>query len=277
MKQTTIVQQLLNLEPLIRTIFAEPRNDYRKRQIDLDHVLRYYYYDLYREAEIIELVLAHCDGQSKILNVGVGYGFLDTVLKTEHGYQIEGCELPDNIPVYSDLLRESSIPVLAGGLGMSDWPVKDGSYDLIIFGEVFEHLRISPLRALCLLNKALRPGGQLLLTTPNIAYLGNVVKLASGRNILQMLPDDDTDLAHVTDDLVHIREYTLEEVSALLSKANFRIEQAYHSKSWDCINPYLERYAKDGSKKTDKSSNTCCGYTHFSILSARNDILAKKL
>lgn len=244
MGQRTIIRQMLHLEPLIRATFAQPRIDYRGRQIDLDHVLEYFYCDLYREAEIIELILTRCGGKqlSRILNVGVGYGFLDTVLKTQYGCCIEGCELPDNIPIYSALLHQCGIPVLSGGLGIGDWVVEDESCDLIIFGEVFEHLRIAPLRALRLLYAALRPGGKLLLTTPNIACLANIIKLASGHNILQLFPEDDINLAHITDELVHIREYTLDEVKMLLAKANFKIEQAYHSQSWDCVNPYLENY-----------------------------------
>jgi 2-polyprenyl-3-methyl-5-hydroxy-6-metoxy-1,4-benzoquinol methylase len=244
LEQPIILRQLLDVEPLVRTAFAKPRTDYRGRQIDLAHVLEYFYRDLYREAEIIDLVVSQCHGQQldRILNVGAAYGFLDIVLRREYGCHLEATELHENIPVYCDLLQQADIPVLAGGLGLNDWPVGQQSYDLIIFGEVFEHLRIAPLRALQILHTSLKPNGRLILTTPNFAHLANVIKLAMGRNIVQALPEDDSGLTHVTDALVHIREYTLAEVKVLLQKAGFTVERAYNSHSWDCFNSYYSKF-----------------------------------
>lgn len=244
MNARNITNQLLALEQQIQTVFARTRTDYRGRVIDLNHVLHYFYHDLYRMTELIDIVLRHTDTSACILDVGLAYGFLDVVLKVQIDCDIIGIELPENISVYCDIPKSVGIPLLAGGLGMDSWPVEAENYDLAILGEVLEHLRISPLRALKQLRTVLRPDGYLLLTTPNIAHLSNIAKLTLGRNILQEFPDDDAGLEHITDNVEHIREYTMPEVKALLERAGFVVEIAHHSWSWDRYNHYLLNFSQ---------------------------------
>ena len=52
---------------------------------------------------------------------------------------------------------------------IQDIPVEDAAFDIVISCETIEHV-VDPLRALREVCRVLRPGGRLLLTTPN--YLG---------------------------------------------------------------------------------------------------------
>jgi 2-polyprenyl-3-methyl-5-hydroxy-6-metoxy-1,4-benzoquinol methylase len=239
MNRSVIRKQLLELEPRIREAFGQPRTDYRGRVIDLDHVLRYFYHDIYRMTELTSLVLRYSDASARICDVGIAYGFFDVVLKSQYQRDITGMDLPQNIQVYCDLPKAAGIPLLAGELGVKDCPVETETYDLVILGEVLEHMRISPMRALMQLSDMLRPGGYLLLTTPNIACLDNIAKLIVGHNILEEFPDDDTKWEHITDSLVHIREYTMTEVRALLQRSGFVVKRTQYSWSWDRYNRYL--------------------------------------
>src|SRR5439155_4936647 len=56
------------------------------------------------------------------------------------------------------------------------WP-ELGEYDVVVCAEVIEHLPVSPLPPLRFLGSALRPGGWLVLQTPNAARLGNRLRL----------------------------------------------------------------------------------------------------
>jgi SAM-dependent methyltransferase len=87
------------------------------------------------------------------------------------------------------------------------WPNLD-CYDVVVCAEVIEHLPVSPLPALRLVAGGLRPGGWLVLQTPNAARIGNRLRLLVGRNPFEPLRDDLVSPGH-------IREYTVDEVLEL--------------------------------------------------------------
>jgi SAM-dependent methyltransferase len=90
---------------------------------------------------------------------------------------------------------------------LETWPEPDG-YDVVVCAEVIEHLPVSPLPALRFLGSALRPGGWLVLQTPNAARAANRLRLLAGRNPFEELRDDLVSPGH-------IREYTVDEVVEL--------------------------------------------------------------
>lgn len=82
-----------------------------------------------------------------------------------------------------------------------------GRYDLVVFMEVVEHLLLPPEVTLRYLASYLRPGGLLLLTTPNAAWVRNRLALLAGRNPFERLGLDRREMGH-------IREYTRGEIEA---------------------------------------------------------------
>ena len=87
------------------------------------------------------------------------------------------------------------------------WP-ELSDYDVVVCAEVIEHLPVSPLPPMQLMASALRPGGWLVLQTPNAARVGNRLRLLAGRNPFEELRDDLVSPGH-------IREYTVDEVVEL--------------------------------------------------------------
>lgn len=63
------------------------------------------------------------------------------------------------------------------------FPYPDNSFDLVIFAEIIEHLLNDPCKVLREIHRVLKPGGRIVLTTPNVARLENVARLISGENI----------------------------------------------------------------------------------------------
>ena len=84
-----------------------------------------------------------------------------------------------------------------------------------MFTEVFEHLHYyyAPL-VLSKINRALKPGGVLVFTTPNIASLFRRLRLLLGKQPIYQY---------------HVREYTMSEVQSMLREAGFEIIKAYYS------------------------------------------------
>lgn len=228
----------------IEHVYRDPLPDYRGRAIGKEHVLNYLLSSHHRTQEIVALI-RRLDRHKRILDLGIGYGIYDIILKTEYGFDISGMEIPANIPAYCRLPQAHGIPIIPGELSATRCPLSDGSFDVVIFAEVLEHLRVSPFRALTEIRRILKPEGLLLLATPNISRLSNILNLLRGRNITESLPDDDAGLNHVTDNIMHIHEYTMKELTLLMTRAGYKIIKSVHSSAPDRIPPR----ARHGWKK----------------------------
>jgi 2-polyprenyl-3-methyl-5-hydroxy-6-metoxy-1,4-benzoquinol methylase len=111
-------------------------------------------------AKLLELV-----GEGKrVLDVGCSSGYLARPL-TERGCTVVGIELDE---AAATAAREVCAEVLVGDIETLDLPFPDGSFDVILCGDLIEHLR-DPQRFLGRTRPLLRSGGRLVLTTPNVA------------------------------------------------------------------------------------------------------------
>ena len=84
--------------------------------------------------------------------------------------------------------------------------------DLILFLEVIEHLHTSPSHILRYLFRCLNPGGIIVITTPNAAFLRNRWRQLKGYNPYELLREDASNPGH-------FRELTRAELSNTASDA----------------------------------------------------------
>ncbi|MBP7737803.1 MAG: methyltransferase domain-containing protein [Spirochaetes bacterium] len=101
-------------------------------------------------------------------------------------------------------------------------PFPPGSFDVILFCEVIEHLTMDPLYALINIHRVLKKGGTLILTTPNVNRLYNVASILAGINI------NDTYSGYGIYGR-HNREYSKNELIGILNHAGFDIETMFCS------------------------------------------------
>ena len=108
------------------------------------------------------------------------------------------------------------------------------SIDAVLFCELFEHLHLNPFHTLKEIFRVLRPGGLLVLTTPNLRRVETLSRLWHGwgtqppvsRAFHELLPSL---LYHR-----HNREYTADELAYYLALQgkdlyDFRLDRVYYS------------------------------------------------
>jgi Methylase involved in ubiquinone/menaquinone biosynthesis len=99
-------------------------------------------------------------------------------------------------------------------------PYPDNHFDVVLFCEVLEHLTNDPFRALGEIRRVIKPGGRLILTTPNVACAKNVLKMFKGGNV------NDRYSAYGPYGR-HNREFTAAEVRLVLAIMEFSVERLF--------------------------------------------------
>jgi SAM-dependent methyltransferase len=80
-------------------------------------------------------------------------------------------------------VAESEFEYQSNNIEIATLPYETDSFDVVLFCEVIEHLLSDPVQALLEIKRVLRSGGSLVLTTPNVARLENIARLAAGVNL----------------------------------------------------------------------------------------------
>lgn len=144
-----------------------------------------------------------------VLDVGCGGGDLGAALKGK-GCALVGLDLKlDRIDANRECYQSvSEHNIETQGFG-------DEKFDAIVFSDVLEHLN-DPERILKQCYESLKPGGKVLVSLPNVAYLDNRIGLLRGNW-------DYTDEGIL--DRTHLKFFTLTTAEQLLVNAGFRVHQ----------------------------------------------------
>ena len=129
--------------------------------------------------------------------------------------------------IYDSLLEvdiDPENPLFATNSFPAEIPLPVNSVDLIIAGEMFEHL-YSPINFIAQTARILKPGGKLLLTTPNISYFGNICRLFCGKSIFPSLPESHIYLK--SEWRAHMRVYDASEIKTLMAEGGFEEVRHY--------------------------------------------------
>ena len=121
-------------------------------------------------------LLALLDRPQRVLDVGCSTGYLAERLQ-QRGATVVGLEMDERA---AELARRFCSAVHVGDVETMELPFEPGSFDAIVCGDLVEHLR-DPQAFLERLRPLLRPGGRLVLSTPNIANWAMRLGLLFGR------------------------------------------------------------------------------------------------
>jgi SAM-dependent methyltransferase len=119
-----------------------------------------------RQAQMLGIVLAQRPGAQRIVDVGCGDGSATCLAK-----KLDACNTVIGVDWSATALaraRARGLLVIQGGVDASGLPLPDSCADVVIMSELIEHL-VDTDAAVDEARRVLRPGGALLLSTPNLA------------------------------------------------------------------------------------------------------------
>jgi len=112
-----------------------------------------------------------------------------------------------------DTRRTSCVDIVADAYNL---PFRDYTFDRVYMYEVLEHLR-SPLDALNEAHRVLDHGGLILCSTPNVYWIGRIVRILRNRPIRYQWTYCE-----------HINSWTVVELENMLISAKFGLKKVYY-------------------------------------------------
>jgi SAM-dependent methyltransferase len=146
----------------------------------------------------------------------------------EEGTNVERVRADDSEPIVLEYSRFNA--------ETDPLPFEQGSFDVALFCEVLEHLTNDPVVAMAAVNSALRPGGILVMTTPNVARLSVLVNAVKGRSV-------HSPYSAYGAYGRHNREYSVTEVKMLVEHAGFEVEACFTGEGAPSPRPMRQRIA----------------------------------
>jgi SAM-dependent methyltransferase len=165
--------------------------------------------------------------EDRVLEMGA-YLQITPALKTRLGYgEVRGCYYGpagaiENRSVVSENGETFECTVDLFDAELDRFPYPDGSFSTVLCCELLEHLTCDPMHMMTEINRILKVGGHLVLSTPNIVSLRAVVAILQGYHPMlfpaYIRPRDEGPA-----DARHNREYTPREIEALLEISGFEV------------------------------------------------------
>jgi 2-polyprenyl-3-methyl-5-hydroxy-6-metoxy-1,4-benzoquinol methylase len=186
-------------------VFVNPRHNAKKlhQHYNSGQSSRIQYYldvecaDRRTFAGILEAAAQLLPRKGRLLDIGPNIGTCLEVAR-QAGWETQGIEINAEAARYCR--EQRGLNVIAGQLEARTFP--KGHFDLVLMGDVIEHLP-NPLAVMKIVQGILKPGGLVIISTPNIASF-------AGR-MLQIKPEE------------HLYYFSPPTMTALLAKAGLEV------------------------------------------------------
>jgi 2-polyprenyl-3-methyl-5-hydroxy-6-metoxy-1,4-benzoquinol methylase len=173
--------------------------------------------------EEIRAIFACLPDRGRLLDVGTGPGIIpETFLRL--GYSVVTVDVPPRKEMHRELVDRLTALGAEGHfarVGQEPVPIAPDSVDVAFAGDVIEHLAGSPRPFLAEIARVIKPGGAIVLTTPNAVRLPVRLRVALGHSNWPPVAQYIANQKDVTAHLGHHHEYTSDELQFVLKDAGY--------------------------------------------------------
>lgn len=195
------------------------------------------YFRLHRQRFHMLLAAIPLGAGARVLEIGVNPGLFTEAL-VRAGYKVSGTDLfPEH---RADLWQRLGVEVRRWNIDTEPAPYLPGSFDLIFFSEVIEHLANPPVEALATIGGLLAPGGYLIMSTPNQFYLKS--RLRTLLDIVLGRPFEHeaefkqwAALKSEARYYTHSRLFSMQQLTWMLYEAGLTVERAEYGAAWERV------------------------------------------
>jgi ubiquinone/menaquinone biosynthesis C-methylase UbiE len=185
---------------------------------------QYNYTHKRRYARTLEVLLNNLSDESRLLELGTSHVIPIALKLISPDVQVSVTDFdlslsPSGSMVCSVGDEQREVERYSVDLESTALPVADETFDIVLCCEVLEHMDVDPMFMLAEVNRVLKPGGKLILTTPNITNSRAIWKILRGIEpyfFMQYHKDRSP--------YRHNFEHSVDTVGALLSGAGFTYE-----------------------------------------------------
>ncbi len=163
------------------------------------------------------------------------YTELDLTLANYYGERGETVESVSYLPAGATERTEVKRKSTMFNVEEDVFPFDDDSFDVVLFCEMLEHMLMDPMATLRQIHRVLKPGGVMVLTTPNMTRLNNVMAVVNGANIY----DPYSGFGPYGR---HNREYIRHELHLLLEFAGFEVEHSFTADGHDTDSSHWPKF-----------------------------------
>lgn len=193
------------------TLASEPENEFQAWSSSYfrNHRKRY--------MSDIELVRRYYSG-GRVLELGSA-PFHFTAILEKMGLPVTGVDIDP--ARFAGFIDRQKLKVVRCDVETEPLPFADGSFHLVLFNEVFEHMRINPIETLEKIRRVLHPDGHLILSTPNLYSVTTYINFLLGRGFDD--PYEQFSRLREYGHMGHVREYSVSQMRKFLDRTGFRV------------------------------------------------------
>jgi len=155
--------------------------------------------------------------KGEILELGSA-PFQFTALLNDLGLPVTGVDIDPGR--FEALLQGKDFKVVKCDVEKESLPFEDDAFHLVLFNEIFEHMRIDPITTLKKIGRILHPDGFLILSTPNLYSITTYINFLLGKGFDD--PYEQFEKIHKYGHMGHVREYSVSQVGRFLKETGFQ-------------------------------------------------------